>query len=169
MNTKQRAFLLSEVVTLNSLLEELPKGRVIERIGLQHRLQQAEERLAELEGQALAKPLAFTFKGTPVEGGRSIDANFRSSALKANTLILQRQNGTGANMIPTLPLNQMSVEEKIRTMENLWDSLLHEGSEIASPDWHGQVLAERETAIERGEAGFEDWETAKERIRKQLR
>jgi hypothetical protein len=76
---------------------------------------------------------------------------------------------TGANMIPTLPLTQMSVEEKIRTMENLWDSLLHEDSEIASPDWHAQLLVERETAIDRGEAGFEDWETAKERIRKQLR
>jgi len=71
-------------------------------------------------------------------------------------------------MIPTLPLDQMSVEEKIQTMENLWDSLLHENSEIASPDWHREVLAEREAAIERGEAHFEDWETAKEKIRKQI-
>ena len=72
-------------------------------------------------------------------------------------------------MIPTLPLNQMSVEEKIRTMENLWDSLLHEQSEISSPKWHGQLLAERKAAIDRGEAEFEDWESAKERIRKELR
>jgi len=72
-------------------------------------------------------------------------------------------------MIPTLPLDQMSVEEKIQTMESLWDSLLHENSEIASPDWHGEVLAEREVAIERGEARFEDWEAAKEKIRKQIR
>jgi len=71
-------------------------------------------------------------------------------------------------MIPTLPLDQMSVEEKIQTMESLWDSLLHENSEIASPDWHGEVLAEREAAIERGEAHFEDWEAAKEKIRKQI-
>lgn len=72
-------------------------------------------------------------------------------------------------MIPTLPLNQMSVEDKILTMESLWDSLLHENIEIASPDWHGEVLTEREAAIERGEAQFEDWETAKEKIRKQIR
>ena len=78
-------------------------------------------------------------------------------------------NTTGSNMIPILPLNQMSVEEKIRTMENLWDSLLHEQSEITSPNWHGQLLAERKAAIERGEAEFEDWESAKERIRKELR
>ena len=72
-------------------------------------------------------------------------------------------------MIPTLPLDKMSVEEKIQTMESLWDSLLHENSEIASPDWHGEVLAEREVAIERGDVHFEDWESAKEKIRKQIR
>ena len=71
-------------------------------------------------------------------------------------------------MIPTLPLNQMSAEEKIRTMESLWDSLLHENSEISSPGWHAEVLAEREAVIERGDANFEDWETAKEKIREQI-
>ncbi len=71
-------------------------------------------------------------------------------------------------MIPTLPLEQMSVEEKIQTMERLWDSLLHEKTEIAPPEWHGEVIAEREAAIERGEAHFEDWETAKEKIKKQI-
>ena len=62
----------------------------------------------------------------------------------------------------------MSVEDKIQTMESLWDSLLHENMEMASPNWHGNVLAEREAAIERGEIQFEDWETAKEKIRKQI-
>jgi len=54
-------------------------------------------------------------------------------------------------------------------MENLWDSLLHEQPEIASPHRHGELLAEREAAIERGEAEFEDWELAKEMIRRQVR
>ncbi len=71
-------------------------------------------------------------------------------------------------MIPTLPLDNMSVEDKILTMESLCNSLLHENVEMASPDWHGKVLVEREAAIERGEAQFEDWETAKEKIRQQL-
>ena len=71
-------------------------------------------------------------------------------------------------MIPILPLDNMSVEDKIQTMESLWDSLLHENMEMASPNWHGNVLAEREAAIERGEIQFEDWETAKEKIRKQI-
>ena len=71
-------------------------------------------------------------------------------------------------MIPILPLDNMSVEDKIQTMESLWDSLLHENMEMASPNWHGNVLAEREAAIERGEIQFEDWETEKEKIRKQI-
>lgn len=71
-------------------------------------------------------------------------------------------------MIPILPLDDMSMEDKIQTMESLWDSLIHENMEMASPDWHGEVLAEREAAIERGEIQFEDWETAKEKIRKQV-
>ena len=71
-------------------------------------------------------------------------------------------------MIPILPLDEMSMEDKIQTMESLWDSLIHENMEMASPDWHGEVLAEREAAIERGEIQFEDWDTAKEKIRKQV-
>jgi hypothetical protein len=62
----------------------------------------------------------------------------------------------------------MSVEDKIQAMESLWDSLLREDSEIASPYWHGEALAEREVAIG-GDVHFEDWEAAKEKIRKQIR
>ena len=72
-------------------------------------------------------------------------------------------------MRPTLPLEEMSAEEKIQTMESLWESLLKENSEIASPDWHGDILAEREAAIERGEVQFEDWKTAKEKIRRRIK
>ena len=71
-------------------------------------------------------------------------------------------------MIPILPLHQMSVEEKIQTMESLWDSLLHEASEPASPRWHGTTLADREAAVQRGEDQFEPWESAKQKIRKRI-
>lgn len=68
-------------------------------------------------------------------------------------------------MIPTLPLDKMSVEEKIRVMEAIWDDLCRRAEAVQSPDWHGEILAEREAAIERGEDQFEDFETAKEKIR----
>lgn len=41
-------------------------------------------------------------------------------------------------------------------------------SQIESPDWHGEVLAERERLIESGEDQLVDWETAKEQLRNEL-
>jgi hypothetical protein len=71
-------------------------------------------------------------------------------------------------MKPNLQLDQMSVEEKIQTMEQLWDSLSQVPANLETPDWHGEILAERAAAVERGEDGFEDWESAKADIRSQL-
>ncbi len=71
-------------------------------------------------------------------------------------------------MKPNLQLNQMSVEEKIQTMELLWESLSQAPDDLERPDWHGEILAERAAAVERGEDGFEDWESAKANIRSQL-
>ena len=65
----------------------------------------------------------------------------------------------------TLPLKDMTVEEKLQIMEAIWDDLSRHADEIPPPAWHGEVLAALEAAIERGEESFDDWETAKRRIR----
>ncbi|WP_020506076.1 addiction module protein [Lamprocystis purpurea] len=57
-------------------------------------------------------------------------------------------------MKPNLQLDQMSVEEKIQTMELLWDSLCQAPTELESPDWHGEILKERQRKIGAGEAVF---------------
>jgi hypothetical protein len=67
-----------------------------------------------------------------------------------------------------LPLEKMSVEDKILTMEALWDSLCRDPAAIESPAWHGEILAERLAALERGEVEFEDLEIAKRKIREQI-
>lgn len=71
-------------------------------------------------------------------------------------------------MKPSLPLDKMSAEEKIRTMEAIWTDLCQNADSIESPDWHGEILLERETAVERGEDTLEDWEAAKERIKNRI-
>ena len=53
-----------------------------------------------------------------------------------------------------LPLDQMTVAEKLDLMEILWDDLSRNPGDIPSPDWHGEVLAERERLIEAGETKF---------------
>ncbi len=68
----------------------------------------------------------------------------------------------------TLPLKQMSAEEKIRIMESLWDDLCDTAGSTLSPDWHGQVLADREAAVSDGEHEVMDWEAAKRKIADEL-
>jgi hypothetical protein len=72
-------------------------------------------------------------------------------------------------MAISLPLDEMSVEEKIRAMEALWDDLCRRADGVVSPPWHGEVLADREAAARSGEDRFEDWDAAKRRIDSELR
>ncbi|MBI2471378.1 MAG: addiction module protein [Planctomycetes bacterium] len=41
----------------------------------------------------------------------------------------------------------MSLEEKIRTMETIWDDLFRKADSISSPSWRENVLIEREERI----------------------
>ena len=49
-------------------------------------------------------------------------------------------------------INNMSIAERLQTMEAIWDSLLHEDTEIESPEWHNDVLNERRKTIDDGSA-----------------
>jgi hypothetical protein len=68
----------------------------------------------------------------------------------------------------TLPLEKMSIEEKIRTMETIWDDLCRKADSISSPSWHEEVLNEREERIKKGGEGFIDWSSAKKNIRNKI-
>jgi putative addiction module component (TIGR02574 family) len=63
-----------------------------------------------------------------------------------------------------LQLDQMTLEEKLRTMEALWDNLCQHEETIPVPQWQKDLLDERERLIKQGRAQFSDWETAKKRI-----
>ncbi len=68
----------------------------------------------------------------------------------------------------TLPLEKMSIEEKIRTMEAIWDDLCRKADSISSPPWHEDVLIEREERIKQGEEEYVDWSSAKKTIRNKI-
>ena len=68
----------------------------------------------------------------------------------------------------SIPLNKMSYEEKIQTMELLWDDLCRSPDSIKSPDWHQTLLSEREAALKAGHDEFMDWEAAKKSIKKAI-
>lgn len=63
---------------------------------------------------------------------------------------------------------QMTTAEKMRAMEALWDDLCHQAADIPSPEWHGDLLSQREEALSKGSEAATDWEEAKKKIRDQL-
>jgi putative addiction module component (TIGR02574 family) len=69
--------------------------------------------------------------------------------------------------LPVLPLDKMTAEEKVRTMESLWQSLSANPEAVESPAWHEEELRVRESKAESGQTKFIDWEKAKADIREQ--
>ena len=65
----------------------------------------------------------------------------------------------------SLPLSEMTREEKLQAMEALWDDLSRDPDTLESPAWHEDVLRERDEQVAAGEAEFVDWEEAKADIR----
>ena len=63
-----------------------------------------------------------------------------------------------------LPLEQMTVKEKLQVMEEIWSDLSCNHNQIAVPQWHKDILDRREKLIKEGKATFVDWKTAKKRI-----
>ena len=71
-------------------------------------------------------------------------------------------------MSVTLPLHEMTVPEKLRLMEAIWEDLTRNSDTFESPAWHEAELRKREERIASGQATFIDWERAKTEIRQQV-
>lgn len=67
-----------------------------------------------------------------------------------------------------LPLETLSLTDKLQIMELLWDDLSRQPQNVASPSWHRTILQHRQQRIESGEAMFSDWHEAKQRIRERV-
>ncbi|MBI5594048.1 MAG: addiction module protein [Deltaproteobacteria bacterium] len=67
-------------------------------------------------------------------------------------------------MRDALSIEKMSIEEKIQTMEIIWDDLCKKADSISSPPWHEIVLNGRENRISNCEDVFVDWHSMKKDI-----
>lgn len=63
-------------------------------------------------------------------------------------------------------IKSMSIAERLRAMEDLWNVLCTNEEEIQSPDWHDEILQERRKKIESGDAEFVSIKQLKESVRK---
>lgn len=68
-----------------------------------------------------------------------------------------------------IQLDKMTIEEKIRIMEAIWDDLSKRAENIHSPSWHEEILTERESRIEKGNEKFIEWERAKKQIQNNIK
>jgi putative addiction module component (TIGR02574 family) len=73
------------------------------------------------------------------------------------------------NNVTTLPIESLTLAEKLLLMERLWTELSRQPSNITPPEWHGDVLAARLTAVKEGRTEFVEWDAAKERLRNRLK
>jgi putative addiction module component len=77
----------------------------------------------------------------------------------------QAENG---DMKLDLPLAKMSVAEKLAAMETLWADLACHAPEQTAPEWHAEILEERERRLAAGQEEVLDWEDAKRRLRQEI-
>ncbi|MDT3734706.1 MAG: addiction module protein [Denitratisoma sp.] len=64
---------------------------------------------------------------------------------------------------------ELSIAERLKLMETIWDSLCASEAGPDSPAWHGEVLGERMQRLDSGADAVSDWKEAKDRIRNQAK
>lgn len=64
----------------------------------------------------------------------------------------------------TLPLDKMTVEEKLRLMEEIWADLSRNPDDIPIPGWHLEILREREQLVKEGKAKYLDLDAAMKEV-----
>jgi len=73
---------------------------------------------------------------------------------------------SGAEMTALEQIHQLPFREKVLIMEAIWDDLSREEQNLEVPQWHKDMLDERERLISEGKGNFIDWEQAKQEIKR---
>jgi len=68
-----------------------------------------------------------------------------------------------------LPLDKMTLADKLQTMEALWEDLSRKADQLPSPEWHREELQQRRLLVAEGKLRFQDWDTAMAELRSELR
>ena len=66
------------------------------------------------------------------------------------------------------PPDNMPIEVKIKEMKKTWDNLAKHADKVPPPDWHKDVLENRERALKEGVEESIDWNVAKKLLKKDI-
>lgn len=61
-------------------------------------------------------------------------------------------------------LDALTVSEKVRLLEQVWQSLCSHPADVSSPEWHAEVLRERSERLTDGRATRIPWAEAKAQL-----
>jgi len=71
-------------------------------------------------------------------------------------------------MIAQLEIRKLSLSEKLNLLESVWTELSSDPDAIGVPQWHKDILDERQRGLEQGTTKILDWDLAKEQIRHRI-
>ena len=77
----ERDSILSEIATLERMIEDIPSSSIFERHSLEGKLEDVKKELKEYDASSHPQRVQITFDGAPVRGTHSIDASFAAKAL----------------------------------------------------------------------------------------
>ncbi len=66
-----------------------------------------------------------------------------------------------------LNLSDFTLAQKLQLLETLWDDIVRCG-DIDSPEWHEDILKDRQAAYDSEKISASDWQQAKKRIKKKI-
>lgn len=69
----------------------------------------------------------------------------------------------------SIPLDKMSVEDKLQAIEEIWADLVDTPENIPSPSWHADVLKAREKRISEETSRFLDVAEAKNAVKEKIK
>jgi putative addiction module component (TIGR02574 family) len=72
-------------------------------------------------------------------------------------------------MIAQTEIRKMPLSEKLELLEAVWAELAADPDTIDVPQWHKDILDERQCAVDQGSMQSIDWEVAKEQISRRVR
>ena len=72
-------------------------------------------------------------------------------------------------MIAQAEIRRLPLPEKLALLEAVWSELASDPDTVEVPDWHKDILDERQRLLEQGSAQVLDWELAKDQINRTVR
>ncbi len=62
-------------------------------------------------------------------------------------------------------INQLELSEKLLLVEDVWDTIAADNSEMPMPEWHKRELDRRLKAYQNGDLELHDWKSVHEGLR----